>query len=94
MLLSAFPDVPVLSSAGVDPASLIVLTAVDLPGILAVATISAVAAVPILLVFPLFLASLLLPFYLLLADVPAPSCAAFGSTVAVVLSTVGVKSLL
>jgi hypothetical protein len=99
LLLSAFPNVTVLSSAGVDPAALVVLTAVGLSGILAVATISAVDcrpypvvltavevpgtlvvatisavdAVPILLtscqllVSPMFLASLLLPIYLLLA---------------------------
>ncbi len=37
-LLSAFPDVPVLLCAGVDPAALVVNTAVDVPEILAVAT--------------------------------------------------------
>ncbi len=44
VLRSAFTDVPVLSCAG--PAALVcVVSAVDIPGILAVITMSAVAAV-------------------------------------------------
>jgi hypothetical protein len=53
LLLSALFDVPVLSCAGIDPAVLVFLTVVDLPGILAVATM-------LLLVSLLFLAFLLL----------------------------------
>ncbi len=38
MLMSAIPEVPVLPFAGVDPAALVILTAVDVPEILAFAT--------------------------------------------------------
>ncbi len=43
--MSRFSDVPVLSCAGVGPAALVVLTAVDIPGIFAVARISTLAAI-------------------------------------------------
>ncbi len=61
LILAGFLNVPVLSCAHGDP---VALTAVDVPGILAVATTSAVAAIPILmasrllLVLPMFLAAL------------------------------------
>jgi hypothetical protein len=38
LLLSAFPEVPVVSCARVDPAGFVVLTAVDVPEIFAIAT--------------------------------------------------------
>jgi hypothetical protein len=106
LLLSAFPDVQVLSSAGVDPAAFVVHTAVELSGILD--TIFAVAAVP----YPVDILSTVSlsnvsgvsavanlsavgePTVLGAPDIPAPSCVAFGSIVVVVLSTVDIEFLL
>jgi hypothetical protein len=59
LLLSALPDIPVLSCAGIDPAVLVFLTAVDLSGILAVATMLLLAS----LLFFAFLLLLTLHFY-------------------------------
>jgi hypothetical protein len=44
--LSPSPDVPVFSCAVVGPAAAVVITAVEIPGMLAVDIISAVAVVP------------------------------------------------
>ncbi len=44
MMMSAIPEVPVLLFVGVNPAALVVLTAVDVPEILAFATMLLLAS--------------------------------------------------
>jgi hypothetical protein len=59
LLLSALPAVPVLSSAGIDHAVLFFPTAVDLPGVHAVASMLLLAS----LLFLAFVLLLTLHFY-------------------------------
>jgi hypothetical protein len=70
MMMSAIPEVPVLLFVGVNPAALVVLTAVDVPEILAFATMLLLASLKCwshrLLAYMLLLAYLLLLVFLLL----------------------------